>query len=423
MLDALVELLDVVPSHLADLDSSRPSRSVRFVIPADKADAFTDALSELKVPTAADDDETSADPDRAAADLMTLLTDALGDEPETLRRLGYALERAASPQPDRTAILNGALLAMAVGAFETLVAGVAAQHFRLFPTALGQDDKEFSLSDLDAFENIADARDVAIARRVDKLMRPGYEEWSKWFKGRLSVNLDDLAMSSETVTEVLQRRHVVIHNAGRASRQYLSKVSSAHRQDTSVGDQLVIDRPYLLQAIDELAVLGNRLALLAWASWKPKEEGLVCEDANTHVFELLSAKRWAPARCISATCRTMNGPEVMTWNLHCNEWQAAKRMDGPESIRDAVEEWDTSALVPIFSAAKAALLDKHTDVFELLPQLVATDQISLSNVETWPIFAETRADEGWPEAHAKIQEADQTKSSSDEDDGPRQLTA
>lgn len=411
MLDALLELAEVITPHVASLD--RPRRvSFELKPPPDKAEAFYQAIRELSqaqrteqtdeefalsVDVTVEDDVAREEPTSESAPtgpvglLSRAFIDAFGDDPENLRAIARTLDRAIAPRPKHGQILNGALLTIGVGALETLVATVATQHYVRKPEALESQGNEFSLADLLAFEDLSDARSYAIGRRVESLMRGSIEDWMRWFQERLGDEVEHLAQRNQALFEILQRRHVVVHNGGRVSRLY--KVKTGSREP--IGAELPVDGDYLRDAIDEIEIFGARLGLLAWVKWADPPEGDVAEYVNGRVFALLEAERWAVAELLASTGARLRCRDETRLSLQVNEWQAAKRRRGLESIRDKVNRWDTTALEPMFPIAKAALLDDFETLAALVPGAVAKEDLALAALDDWPLFREARESERW----------------------------
>jgi hypothetical protein len=117
------------------------------------------------------------------------------------------------------------------------------------------EEKEFSLKDLQAVGSLEGAVELAISRRVDDFLWKGIADWNKWFTRLFKVGLADLALDWDTTREIIERRHLLVHNAGRVSRRYLDAVPGA-REQYSLGDNLSVDESYVETAIDQLTVLG-----------------------------------------------------------------------------------------------------------------------------------------------------------------------
>ena len=63
-----------------------------------------------------------------------------------------------------------------------------------------------------------------ISRKITKLMYGEIESWNDWFAENGDAQFADLAMDFDAIQEAFQRRHIVLHNGGLASRQYVHKV-------------------------------------------------------------------------------------------------------------------------------------------------------------------------------------------------------
>jgi hypothetical protein len=302
-------------------------------------------------------------------------------------------------RPQREQLLYGALLTTVVGTLETAIAQVVKQHYLLHPGALPDAEKEFSLAELADFEDLDDAKELAISRRVEGLVRGGLESWNKTFKQLLKIDAGDLADDLRLLTEVIQRRHLVVHNAGRVSRQYMVHVSDC---DQKVGETLKISREYLEEAIDAVAIFGIRLIFVAWGRWVPTDAKEVGSSALDIVFEQLLEGRDRPARCIAETAEGIATSQNHKLALRVNAWQATKRIDGVEAIQEEVEDWDTSALAPQFSAAQAALVDDFERLFAELPEIVSQGHLDVAAVRNWPLFKEAREQEGWSAVDEKL---------------------
>src|SRR5205823_3234934 len=107
------------------------------------------------------------------------------------------------------------MLITAVASFETLLSRILSRQFELFPRLLARSEQQFSLEDLQAFATIDDARDAAVERRVDAIMRDSFDDWDRWFEKNAGVTLSSLCCDAAEIRELFQRRHLVVHSDGR----------------------------------------------------------------------------------------------------------------------------------------------------------------------------------------------------------------
>lgn len=410
--DALREVLHTVTPHVASLDQSSETYSLP-PMSEEGSERMSEIMRELdeegEKRTKNDGEEELSN--TQARKLGEGLKAAYESDPEALRVVGEIF-LTLGLRPQRQQLLHNSLLAMAVGTLETAIAGVGTQHYSLHPKALAWEEKEFTLGELAEFSDLSDARAVAISRRVEDLMRSGFDAWDKWFDNLLGKGFMELAADRDVLHEAIQRRHIVVHNGGRVSRQYLSKVPSC---EAEVGVDLPTDHEYLEQAIDAIAIFGVRLVLSAWAKWLP-DDPAASRVANKYVLDQLTDGHDEVAAHVAETAVALEGDEEQRLNLQVNYWQAKKRIEGTSAVREAVKGWDVSALSPRYAAAKAALLDEFDRLFALLPELIERQELSAEALRGWPLFREARAEAGWADIEALLPEkAENDSDQTDED--------
>ncbi len=317
------------------------------------------------------------------------LQSVLGDDTDTFFLLIPRVRGALSQR--RGGLLNSSLLTSLVGGVEVLIAGVASQHFSLHPGDLHGEAKEFSLSDLEVFDTIADARETLIARRVDALMREGFDDWSAWFQKRGGLGFEQYVSNLDAVREIFQRRHIVVHNAGRVSQQYVAHVKDGDK--LSIGEPLQVDETYLLAAADMLEILGTLLCVSAWAKWNKSEADLAMTQLANRVYDFVEAGNWFVVRQIASRSKNLGGREATQLTLWCNEQLAIKRTDGVAAIANAIRDWDTGALSRRFQFAQACLGDDLDTAYEIAAHWLAEDsRNATTGVTEWPMCQEFRED-------------------------------
>lgn len=398
-IEAIREVLDTVTPHVANLDEGERATYSLPPMSEEGSNRMGEVLRELdneRESHAKDgEDRTAPLDDTQVKKLGEGLMAAYESDPESLRTAGEVFE-ILSVRPQRQQLLHSSLLAMAVGTLETAIAGVGTQHYSLHPNALPWEEKEFTLGELAEFSDLSDARAAAISRRVEDLMRSGFDAWDRWFDNLLGKGFAELAADREILHEAIQRRHLVVHNGGRVSRQYRSRVPAC---TTEVGEELRIDREYLGHALNAIAIFGVRLILNAWAKWLPGDRD-ASRVASKYVFDLLNESHNQVAFHVAQTAIPLATDAEQRINLQVNQWQAQKRISGTDSIREEVVEWDVSALNPRYAAAKAALLGEFEQLFALLPEMIEHHELGPDDLRGWPLFREARKEEGWAKIEA-----------------------
>lgn len=315
-----------------------------------------------------------------------------------------SFNRKVTPERHQQLLYQGILTGL-VGQFEVLLADVAHLFFARAPDSLETEERLFSVEDLKRFGSIEDAVQVTIEKRVDDLLRGSAEEWRKFFRSRLKLDLADFSESWVRIEEFIQRRHIYVHAGGRISRRYLANTDPQVVQqllgEPELGQLARLDEDYVGEALDAFESTGLSWAFAAWCKLFPDEHegatGLLLElvyhavlESNWKVVEMLT--QWAVNHeRFNASTRT---------TCQMNLWLARKRMGQKEAVAEEIAQFDISALEPRYIVAVLGLVED----FEGFRQLV-TDKsgagLEQKAWDQWPILDELRAEEGFAELRGR----------------------
>jgi hypothetical protein len=334
--------------------------------------------------------------------LETMLHREFQNDGQLFADFAYDSERMFV-SPDKRDLLNESLLVTAVSAFEVLLGRILSVQFHRFPGLLDASDKRFTLSDLQSFETIDDARNVAIRERVESLMRQSFEDWESWFAHKCKIEVADHCIERDVLHEVIHRRHLVVHTGGVVSSQYLEKVRV--EDGPALGAHLIVDGEYLERALDELDVAGIALGTVAAISWDPDDAERAVEELQALVYRLLQAGRYAAVKALARSgCSTGAADAETELILRVNGWIADSELYGPEAIRHEVSAWDVSALEPRFRLASVVLLRELDAAFEMIPRLIEIGQISEADLQHWPLLRPVRDDQRFASLLSGVQQ-------------------
>lgn len=293
------------------------------------------------------------------------------------------LARRAS-QPPRHHLVLSSLLVSAVSAFEVLVTQLATAYFRLHPDAVDGSEKEFSLNDLKALSSIENAIEVAIERQVESIGR-GLIEWEKWFSKRLNIEFSKACINWETVQELFQRRHIIVHNGGRVSKQYLDKLPKTPHSP-KVGNKLPATKEYVTESLIQLAAFGATLSLATWSKLCPGDGGEIAARQIELGRHFAETEDWRSVLAVSRTAGKSKFPTADQIEIDCNRWLAQKQIEGAEAIRPLIEQWDVSALQSIYKLYKLCLLNNVEGALQLVPELLEAEELTITRLRKMPIF-------------------------------------
>jgi hypothetical protein len=385
-MQAMRELVHAMAPTIDELDAERKHRmDLLQSLDREDIDRVDQLLTDVRREVAA-----GLEKGQRSITVKVDLDKKFGDRAKVVHELlPTLLKGPESLEPAKGEILHGALLVLAVSAFEVLVARILTEHYRTHPEALDPDERRFSLAELRSFPTIDDAEAAAIADRVEQHMRAGLDEWVKFFSRNCSCDMKQLCDKWTALEEAFQRRHLIVHNASRVSAPYLVRVPGSKAR---VGQRLSVQQSYLLRAIDRLTLLGHMLTFEVRIKWQPKELELIARAMADRCYSALRAGDWILAEYLARRARRLKAPNELTAIMQCNEWLAVKRQGRLDEVRQEIESWDTSAMEVTYHLARHCLLDELDDAVSLVPKFLALDHANDRHLAEWPLLSELRSD-------------------------------
>jgi hypothetical protein len=396
-MDAVVDLHELITPHVAGIEAERFTSAVQQTFDGLDKDQmkligeFLNVMAEASQAVAEGDEKDLEAFAETYQPKLDKVQRELGDKAGAMLDLLSAVN-SVTVGPTRGALLRGGLLTTAIGALEVLIAGIARAYYIARPEALG-DEPKFSLKDLQEFDSLDDAREEAIASRVDSLVHGDLGDWKQWFEKNPKVLLENLALDFPTLLEVFQRRHVIVHNGGRVSRLYLKRMPGATKDLPELGAELPVDAEYLKRAFAEIEVVGDLLAVGTWSKCWPEEEGYAARELHDRSYDLMTDGDWQAVEKLASLGQLMDADASLKMINQLNEWLAIKRLNRLSGdIEQEVRAWDTSALAPRFKFVHAVLTDDLDAAFEMAPILLEREELTRRDLMEWPVLAELRDD-------------------------------
>ncbi|MFD5655456.1 hypothetical protein [Streptomyces sp. NPDC127039] len=384
-IDALLEVTDVALPEIEKIDSSHEVSST-----VTRVTSSLSGESMKKLMDAFHKYESVQDSDDPPPFMETMWEEVKAESwgPTFMMHLHESLQR-----PPRAPIFLQSTIVSTVSAFEVLISGLVGQYYTVTPQALDaasrEKEKEFSLKELKEMDSIDDAIDIAIGRRVDEMMFGSFSDWRKFFADKLNLKFEDYAIDWEVLQEVFQRRHVIVHNGGRASRRYLRNVAPRFSVNAAEGSLLHVDHGYAAKAANELLAFGF---LLGTATGMKLAKGEVEHFlGRLHKFtyrNLVKARYEMVGKCSAygeSISTDMDGELI----FRVNRWIARQRLSD-ESVRAEILAWDVKALSPKYELAKHCLLGEIGSAMPLLRSLYVAGEIGFEDIIEWPLLEPLR---------------------------------
>ena len=231
-------------------------------------------------------------------------------------------------------------------------------------------------------KNIDDLTNDLINQEVDKLMyavSETIEKANKTHKLQLEKHQDIWS----AYIEIDLRRNIIVHNEGKVNQQYLSGLPKEFIKPND-GTHLICDDVYVAKSIEALI----KFAYLLYYLISDGEDELSFLDSIA--FDFLNSEKWDIALFsydLLLAIPTLSNVEKTIYQI--NRLNAKKHIDGMDSIKKELEQFDVSGMENRYLIAKKLLLEKHQEVNELL-KIDYPISFDFEMIQTWPIFMEYR---------------------------------
>ncbi|WP_343902725.1 hypothetical protein [Arthrobacter rhombi] len=343
----------------------------------------------------------------AGEDISKKISEVLNESMERLNSKASpayvlrVLEELRQPSEPPTNRLFASLLTSLVSDLEVFIANLYRLLLERHPEKV-EGGQQFSWNDINQHSSLEDFKASIFDKNVEGLLRGSYVDWVHAFE-QFGVR-SSASTGSEQLLEVIQRRHVIVHNGGQVSNQYLLRVPKQFA-NAQVGDQLSVDLPYLLMAADKILVAATSLALVSahLEVTNPDAKIYLENRASKVMYELLRDGRYEPIRDLTGDLNPRKFEDPAAGHMwRTNGWLALKRLGKFERCHNEVMQWKTNDLSPQFQLAKMALLGDLDETLKLLERIRGTDFLSEMSWLEWPLLEELRVYKMLSGGNAKI---------------------
>ncbi|MBX3208510.1 MAG: hypothetical protein KF764_25990 [Labilithrix sp.] len=394
-LDALREFFDVAHPHL----TKHEEENVKRLLPL--AAIFQKVLQEPVASQIKDDGEGEPMPDGVAPHVSV-------ERKKEGRMVSYSVEcdpgfdwaafkgtidgvlrSRGGTKPD---LLGRAALMLLASTAEWYAGQLFHALLEAQPERLNSSDMSLPFKELMKFDSIDDARHFVAEARIESILRGPVESWIDQLKKDAGLTASYIGPYRDDLVEAFVRRNVLVHNGGLVNAIYLNRVPSQSRSGVKHGDRLSVDKVYLENTINLTETVFVLLGSEVWKKLHPEDNARPALLARI-AFRHLEHQRWKLAEHLSqfiANDRQAT-TEVERQVAQINVWQARKWL-GLEAVAVAneVRATDASALAPVFRLARHALLDEHAECALLAKKLLRAGDVSLDDLQGWPLFREAR---------------------------------
>ena len=289
-------------------------------------------------------------------------------------------------------LLRSNVLISLISAVEAYLSGLMHLFYAKHPDAIESSDKSFTLSELKKFSSIEDAQNYLIECKVEQLMRGSFEDWSKFFKSRIKLEIPRLDKSLPFLVEACMRRNVVIHNGGIVNAIYLNSVDAQFKANRKIGEKIDISVEYLGGIIDRFEACCLLLGFEMWKRFDAKD-AFRWELAGRITYDHVRASRWQIAEMMSEFQKNdKSASESTRLTALINFWLSKKRQGQFTEIEDEIKKCDLSASTRRYQMARFSLINDSISFFRMADAALSGGDLTLAELRAFPIFEEMRGD-------------------------------
>ena len=167
---------------------------------------------------------------------------------EQVVRYALAYQQWVGRGPQKDAIAH-ALLPSITAAFEELLAALVRLWYLLYPKADDVPRTPLTAGEALAFASRTDMHRWVTDKRVGDFLKNAPIEWQKTLRKKLDIDLSHLGFDWDQFCEVFARRHVVVHASSLADQQYIDHLPRVLPKP-ALGELLRCDAEYVTDALD-----------------------------------------------------------------------------------------------------------------------------------------------------------------------------
>jgi hypothetical protein len=195
--------------------------------------------------------------------------------------------------------LGTALVPLLVSKAEEFISALVRAGLTLFPRGLGEPPSVPNTIIIKYQQNISssDILRWQVDQQVADFMKQSPNEWRKQVERWAKIDLADLGADWDMLNEMIQRRHAIVHNGGRADMEYLDRVAPRLKHGLYLGSSLSCNFAYVEPMLVELETWATCLAL-RWSKKFFKGVGFTDVYLMERVARLEDNGRWTQGLAI-----------------------------------------------------------------------------------------------------------------------------
>jgi hypothetical protein len=274
---------------------------------------------------------------------------------------------------ERESTLGAALLPFIVSKMEEFLGGLVRTMLALHSETLGE-LKPVPTAIIRRYSANISSSDLLrwqIDQKVASFLQGSPEEWRDTLNKKTKIDIASVGADWDAITEVIQRRHAVVHNNGRIDDEYLSKVPERLRSGLEEGSTLVCSTRYMTSALVEIETWAICLSLF-WTKHFFKDIANYHPYIISRVVDLESLGRWTQGLAVlDALLKDPLSPDAGDVSLaRINRWFCLQEVGrDSEALEREINAFSPQGLdlesAFRFEVGRAALLRDYSELAKL----------------------------------------------------------
>lgn len=325
---------------------------------------------------------------------------------KSISALNDQVNKIAQVQNGARALPSSTLMGL-VSTFDSLISEIVKILLKSKKDKMNLSEKMISIKDVIAAKDIDEIVDNFITNEVYLLLRGSHSDQVKFIEDNFNIKIrNDWSRWCDFI-EIFERRNLIAHGEVSYTRRYID-ICNSHGKSSRcgrVGDKIILNRNYMLESVD---ILAEFLILSVFNIWrknfKETERGAF-GALNSVSYNFILEKRFSVAdRLLShaLSLKSVDCGEVDRRMMIINRANALKKLGLHAESIGVLDSVDWGASADHFRACVAAVRSDEKEVIVLMDRLKNSDEITIDDFRSWPVFEDLRASRSFQEAFQRI---------------------
>lgn len=315
-------------------------------------------------------------------------------ENDTIKNLVLKeLIKVTKKSPSHSNLLRVGALTTLLSIFENLFSELIRFFYYKYPNALPSDARVLTLTELKAMGSIEEAEIFITSKEVESILRGSFEDQIAFFEKKIKIDISSLSNMMDSLTEIFQRRNLLVHNGGIVNNIYLNKVIKdlSDKYNAKLGLPLKVTESYLLESIDIILLTGLLISQLCWRKWQKEEKEKADDIVLDILYDALIDENYELNISISKffSCIEFSSDYICKV-ASINVAIALKQLNRINEMENLLAALDWSSASLKFEIALKALRNQTVELVDLIPKAISIKELSSSVLLDWPLFKEFR---------------------------------